>query len=163
MSSCCAPMPISTRSRPCYKQLSSVERTFRTAKHLFSTRPIFHKLDETIRGHVFCNFLALALKAALGSHRCARPSRLLAGDHRRSGFADRDRDRGQTLPRPRRPASRRQPRLEGGRRCAAAHRPRRRGSRPSAKIRKCSAKPPARRGLLLALEDGPKSRPARKW
>jgi len=25
------------------------------------TRPIFHKLDETIRGHVFCSFLALVL------------------------------------------------------------------------------------------------------
>ena len=37
----------------CYKQLWTVEHTFRTAKHLFSTRPIFHKLDETIRGHVF--------------------------------------------------------------------------------------------------------------
>ena len=36
----------------CYKQLWTVEQTFRTAKHLFSTRPIFHKLDETIRGHV---------------------------------------------------------------------------------------------------------------
>jgi transposase len=49
----------------CYKQLSTVEETFRTAKHLFSTRPIFHKLDETIRGHVFCSFLALVLKSAL--------------------------------------------------------------------------------------------------
>ena len=38
----------------CYKQLWTVEQTFRTAKHLLSTRPIFHKLDETIRGHVFC-------------------------------------------------------------------------------------------------------------
>ena len=36
----------------CYKQLWTVERTFRTAKSLFATRPIFHKLDETIRGHV---------------------------------------------------------------------------------------------------------------
>jgi hypothetical protein len=42
-----------------------VEQTFRTAKHLFSTRPIFHKLDETIRGHVFSSFLALVLKKAL--------------------------------------------------------------------------------------------------
>jgi transposase len=42
-----------------------VEHTFRTAKHLFSTRPIFHKLDETIRGHVFCSFLALVLKKEL--------------------------------------------------------------------------------------------------
>ena len=49
----------------CYKQLWTVEQTFRTAKHLLSTRPIFHKLDETIRGHVFCSFLALVLKAEL--------------------------------------------------------------------------------------------------
>ena len=49
----------------CYKQLWTVEQTFRTAKHLLSTRPIFHKLDETIRGHVFCSFLALVLKKAL--------------------------------------------------------------------------------------------------
>ena len=42
-----------------------IEQTFRTAKHLFSTRPIFHKLDETIRGHVFCSFLALVLKTTL--------------------------------------------------------------------------------------------------
>ena len=49
----------------CYKQVWTVEQTFRTAKHLLSTRPIFHKLDETIRGHVFCSFLALVLKKAL--------------------------------------------------------------------------------------------------
>ena len=28
-----------------YKQLWAVEQTFRTAKHLLATRPIFHKLD----------------------------------------------------------------------------------------------------------------------
>jgi hypothetical protein len=49
----------------CYKQLWTVEQTFRTAKHLLATRPIFHKLDETIRGHVFCSFLALMLKKEL--------------------------------------------------------------------------------------------------
>jgi hypothetical protein len=49
----------------CYKNLWTVEQTFRTAKHLLATRPIFHKLDETIRGHVFCSFLALVLKKAL--------------------------------------------------------------------------------------------------
>ena len=49
----------------CYKQLWTVEQTFRTAKHLLASRPIFHKLDETIRGHVFCSFLALVLKKAL--------------------------------------------------------------------------------------------------
>jgi hypothetical protein len=49
----------------CYKQLTMVEQTFRTAKSLFATRPIFHKLDETIRGHVSCSFLALMLKKEL--------------------------------------------------------------------------------------------------
>ena len=48
-----------------YKQLWTVEADFRTAKHLLATRPIFHKLDETIRGHVFCSFLALVLKSEL--------------------------------------------------------------------------------------------------
>ena len=55
--------PLSAMLR--YKQLWMVEQTFRTAKHLLATRPIFHKLDETIRGHVFCSFLALVLKAEL--------------------------------------------------------------------------------------------------
>jgi transposase len=49
----------------CYKQLWMVERAFRTSKSLFATRPIFHKLDETIRGHVSCSFLALVLKKEL--------------------------------------------------------------------------------------------------
>jgi transposase len=48
-----------------YKQLSTVEQNFRTAKHLLATRPIYHQRDETIRGHVFCSFLALVLKAEL--------------------------------------------------------------------------------------------------
>lgn len=50
---------------PCYKQVWTVEQTFRTAKHLLITRPIFHKLDDTIRGHVFSSFLALMFKKAL--------------------------------------------------------------------------------------------------
>jgi hypothetical protein len=49
----------------CYKRLWMVERAFRTSKSLFATRPIFHKLDETIRGHVSCSFLALILKKEL--------------------------------------------------------------------------------------------------
>ena len=48
-----------------YKQLWTVERTFRTTKSLLETRPIYHKLDETIRGHVACSFLALLLKKEL--------------------------------------------------------------------------------------------------
>ncbi|HLW89998.1 MAG TPA: IS1634 family transposase [Roseiarcus sp.] len=48
-----------------YKQLWTVERTIRTTKSLFETRPIYHKLDETIRGHVACSFLALVMKKEL--------------------------------------------------------------------------------------------------
>jgi transposase len=44
-----------------YKQLWMVEDMFRTAKTLLETRPIHHHRDETIRGHVFCSFLALVL------------------------------------------------------------------------------------------------------
>ena len=48
-----------------YKQLWMVERTFRTAKSLLDTRPVFHQTDEAIRGHMFCSFLALTLQKAL--------------------------------------------------------------------------------------------------
>ncbi len=48
-----------------YKQLWMVERAFRTSKSLFETRPIFHNLDQTIRGQVACSFLALILKKEL--------------------------------------------------------------------------------------------------
>lgn len=55
-----------------YKDLMLVEETFRTAKSILETRPIYHKCDDTIRGHVFCSFLALvllqALQARLQSH-----------------------------------------------------------------------------------------------
>lgn len=44
-----------------YKELWMVERLFRDSKTLLKTRPVFHKRDETIRGHVFCTFLALVL------------------------------------------------------------------------------------------------------
>jgi hypothetical protein len=56
-----------------YKQLWTVERTFRTAKSLLETRPIYHKLDETIRGHVACSFLALVLKKELEDRLDAAP------------------------------------------------------------------------------------------
>ena len=48
-----------------YKQLWMVEQIFRTAKILLDTRPIFHKTDATICGHVFCSFLALVLRDEL--------------------------------------------------------------------------------------------------
>jgi hypothetical protein len=48
-----------------YKQLWMVEQLFRSAKTLLSTRPLYHQYDRTIRGHVFCSFLALVLRKAL--------------------------------------------------------------------------------------------------
>ncbi|MBV8126785.1 MAG: IS1634 family transposase, partial [Planctomycetaceae bacterium] len=48
-----------------YKQLWMVEAWFRSSKSLLQTRPIYHKCDETIRGHVFCSFLALVLRQEL--------------------------------------------------------------------------------------------------
>ncbi len=48
-----------------YKQLWTVEALFRAIKSVMSTRPIYHKRDETIRGHVFCSFLALLLMKEL--------------------------------------------------------------------------------------------------
>ena len=48
-----------------YKELWQVEQLFRDIKSILGTRPIFHQKDETIRGHVFCSFLALVLKKEL--------------------------------------------------------------------------------------------------
>jgi transposase len=48
-----------------YKELWMVESIFRTIKSILANRPIFHKCDETIRGHVFCSFLALILMKEL--------------------------------------------------------------------------------------------------
>jgi transposase len=48
-----------------YKELWQVEQVFRDMKSVLDTRPIFHKRDETIRGHVFCSFLALVLRKEL--------------------------------------------------------------------------------------------------
>ena len=48
-----------------YKQLWQVEAIFRTMKSVLDTRPIYHQNDDTIRGHVFCSFLALLLRYEL--------------------------------------------------------------------------------------------------
>ena len=50
-----------------YKALWTVEDIVRTTKSILETRPIYHKRDETIRGHVFYSFLALLLKQELES------------------------------------------------------------------------------------------------
>jgi hypothetical protein len=65
-----------------YKQLWRVEDVFRSVKSLLDTRPIFHKRDETIRGHVFCSFLALVLLEELEDR--------LAGWHSTAGYGDLD-------------------------------------------------------------------------
>ena len=61
-SSCCAPTPKSAALQVVlrYRNLLAVEDAFKTAKALLATRPIFHKTDAGIRGHVFCTLLALA-------------------------------------------------------------------------------------------------------
>ena len=48
-----------------YKQLWTVEAVFRTMKSVLDTRPIYHRRDDTIRGHVFCSFLALLMRYEL--------------------------------------------------------------------------------------------------
>lgn len=48
-----------------YKELWQVERVFRDVKSLLETRPVYHQCNTTIRGHVFCSFLALILRKEL--------------------------------------------------------------------------------------------------
>lgn len=48
-----------------YKELWQVEHVFRDLKSVLDTRPVFHKCDETIRGHIFCSYLALTLRKEL--------------------------------------------------------------------------------------------------
>ena len=64
-----------------YKQLWTVEAIFRTMKSQLDTRPIFHKTDNTIRGHVFCSFLALVLRKALHDRLQARGNEHLEWAH----------------------------------------------------------------------------------
>jgi hypothetical protein len=48
-----------------YKELWQVEKVFRDVTSVLETRPIYHRRGETIRGHVFCSFLALILRKEL--------------------------------------------------------------------------------------------------
>ena len=66
-----------------YKQLWMVEDVFRSVKTILETRPIYHKVDETIRGHVFCSFLALMLLKELESRLEARGLRFEWNDIKR--------------------------------------------------------------------------------
>jgi hypothetical protein len=66
-----------------YKQLWMVEQAFRAVKSVLETRPIYHKCDDTIRGHVFCSFLALILMKELLSRIQASGKRLEWADVKR--------------------------------------------------------------------------------
>jgi Transposase DDE domain len=55
-----------------FKRLWLVEQWFRACKTLLQTRPIYHQRDATIRGHVFCSFLALLLRYELQTRLAAR-------------------------------------------------------------------------------------------
>lgn len=55
-----------------FKRLWLVEHWFRACKSLLETRPIYHQRDATIRGHVFCSFLALLLRHELQTRLTAR-------------------------------------------------------------------------------------------
>jgi hypothetical protein len=59
-----------------YKRLLLVEQFFRAAKTMLESRPIFHQWDDTIRGHVFCSFLALLLNHELQQRLAARGSQM---------------------------------------------------------------------------------------
>lgn len=48
-----------------YKNLYQVERAFRNLKDIIEIRPIYHQVDDMIRGHVFISFLALYLEMYL--------------------------------------------------------------------------------------------------
>lgn len=57
-----------------YRNLLAVEDAFKTTKALLATRPIFHKTDAAIRGHIFVSFLALVLRKELTDRLAARRS-----------------------------------------------------------------------------------------
>lgn len=48
-----------------YKELWRGKYIFRSVKSILETQPIYHRCDETIRGHVFCSFLALVVMKEL--------------------------------------------------------------------------------------------------
>ena len=60
-----------------YRSLLAVEDAFKTTKALLATRPIFHKTDAAICGHVFVSFLALVLRKELIDRLAARRQKAL--------------------------------------------------------------------------------------
>lgn len=60
-----------------YRNLLAVEDTFRAGKSLLRTRPVYHKTDQAIRGHVFCTFLGLVLRHELITRIAPRRSKAI--------------------------------------------------------------------------------------
>jgi hypothetical protein len=60
-----------------YRKLLAVEDNFKTAKAVLATRPIFHRTDAAMRGHIFCTFLALVLRHELVERLAARATKPL--------------------------------------------------------------------------------------
>jgi hypothetical protein len=48
-----------------YNELSEVERAFRCPKDVIEMRPVYHRTDERVRGHIFVAALAFLVKQAL--------------------------------------------------------------------------------------------------
>lgn len=66
-----------------YKRLLTVEQFFWAAKSLLERRPIFHRTDLAIIGHLFCSFLVLLLMHELTERLKKRGWMLERGDIRR--------------------------------------------------------------------------------
>ena len=71
-----------------YRNLLAVEQSFRASKALLATRPVFHRTDAAIRGHVFCTFLALVLRKELLDRLAARGGVLPEWQHIIDDLAD---------------------------------------------------------------------------
>jgi DDE family transposase len=71
-----------------YRNLLAVEQSFLASKALFATRPVFHRTDAAIRGHIFCTFLALVLRKELLDRLAARSTALPEWQHIVDDLAD---------------------------------------------------------------------------
>ena len=71
-----------------YRNLLAVEQSFLASKVLFATRPVFHRTDAAIRGHIFCTFLALVLRKELLDRLAARSTALPEWQHIVDDLAD---------------------------------------------------------------------------
>jgi transposase len=60
-----------------YRKLLAVGNSFKTAKTVLDTRPILHRTDAAVRGHIFCTFLALVLHHELVDRLAARGTKPL--------------------------------------------------------------------------------------